>query len=104
MEEDGKQGAAERKEAEGAGMSQGIQVRGQSQEKDDDDGLQDESSAKRKKKRAGVQVASASKTTPWATEAKEAGSAAAGVRVEAKSWSPPLHADVEHAPSCLISS
>jgi interleukin-1 receptor-associated kinase 4 len=52
---EGKQWAAERQEAEGAGL--GMQGRGLSQEKDDDDGLQDESPAKRKskskKKRAG---------------------------------------------------
>jgi hypothetical protein len=49
-EEGGKQGAADRKEAEGAGTSQEIQVRGLSQEKDDDDGLPDQSPAKRKSK------------------------------------------------------
>jgi hypothetical protein len=43
-EEGGKPGAAERKKAEGAGTSQGIQGRGLSQEKDDGD----ESPAKRK--------------------------------------------------------
>ena len=94
--EGAKQGAAERKEAEGAGTSQGMQVRGLSQEKDDDDGLPDESPARRestsKEKRAGDQGASVSKTAPWATEAKEAGAAAAGVGVESKSWPPPLQA------------
>ena len=55
-EEGGKQGAAERKKAEGAGTSQGIEGRGLPQEKDDDV-LPDESPA---------------------TEAKEAGAAAAG--------------------------
>jgi hypothetical protein len=97
----GKQGAAERKEAEGAGASQEIQVLGLFQEKDDDDGLPDESPAKRKSKsknkKAGDQGASASKTAPWATEANEAGAAAASVGVEAKAWSPPLQADVEQA-------
>jgi hypothetical protein len=96
-----------RMKAEGAGTSQGIQGRGLSQEKDDDDGLPDESPAKRKstskKKKAGDQGASASKTAPWATTATEAGTAAAGVGVEAKSWPPPLQADVEQAAS-LISS
>ncbi len=50
----------ERKKAEGAGTSQGIQGRGLSQEKDDDDGLPDESPAKRKskskKKKAEIKV------------------------------------------------
>jgi hypothetical protein len=50
-----------------------------SQEKDDEDDLPDESSAKRRsskanKKKRGDQGASACKTAPWATEAKEAGS------------------------------
>jgi hypothetical protein len=90
QEEEGeKQGTVERKKAEGVGSSQGIQVCGLPQEKDDDDGLPDESSAKRKSKskknRAGDQGASASKTAPWATEAEEAGTAAAGVGVEANS-------------------
>ena len=49
-----------RKETEGVGTSQGMQVRGLSQKKDDDDDLTDESS-------------DASKTAPWATEAKEVG-------------------------------
>ncbi len=40
-EEGGKQGAVERKETEGAGTSQVIQVRRLSQEKDDGDGLPD---------------------------------------------------------------
>ena len=55
----------------------------------EDDGLPDGSSAKgkskSKKKQAGNQDASASETAPWATEAKEAGEAAGGVGVEAKS-------------------
>jgi hypothetical protein len=63
----------------------------------------DESPAKRKSKskgeKAGDQGASACKTAPWATEAKEAGATAAGVGVEAKSWPPPLQADVEQAPA-----
>jgi hypothetical protein len=105
-EEGGKQGAAERKKAECAGTSlQGIQGRGLSREKDDDDGFPDESPATRKskskKKNAGDQGASASKTAPWATEAKEAGAAAAGVGVEAKSWPLPLQADVEQAAACM---
>ena len=70
-------------------MSQGIQDRGISQEKDDDDGLPVDSSDKRKskskKKREGGQGVSSSKTTPWTTEAKEADSAVTGVGVEAKS-------------------
>ncbi len=77
-------------------------------EKDDDDGLPDESPAKRKskskKKKVGDQGASASKTAPWATEAKEAGAAAAGVGVEAKSWPPPLQADVEQAANVSLMS
>jgi hypothetical protein len=68
-EEEGcKQEAAERKEAEGAGTSEEIQVCGLFQEKDDDDGLPDESPAKRKSKsktnRAGGQGSTASKTAP----------------------------------------
>ncbi len=106
-EEGGKQGAAERQEAKGAGTSQGIQVRGLSQEKDDNDGLPDESPAKRKskskKEKAADQGSSASKAAPWVTEAKEAGEAAAGVGVEAKSWPSPLQADVEQAPSLMMS-
>ncbi len=107
VEERGKQGAAERKKAEGAGTSQGIQGRGLSEEKDDDDGLPNESPAKRKSKskgkKAGDQGASASHTAPWATEAKEACAAAAGGGVEAKSWPPPLQADVEQAASLVMS-
>ena len=48
--EEGKQGAAERKKAEGASTSQEIQDHRLSQEKEDDDGLPDESPAKRKRK------------------------------------------------------
>jgi hypothetical protein len=101
-EKGGKQGAAERKKAEGVGTSQGIQGRGLSPEKDNDDGLPDESPSKRKskpieKQKAGNQGAIASKAAPRATEAKEAGAAVAGVGVEAKSWPPPLLADVEQA-------
>ena len=51
-------------------------------------------SRRRKTEDQGV---SASKTAPLATEAKEAGEAAAGLGVEAKSWSPPLQSDVEQA-------
>ncbi len=89
QEEDGsKQETVERKKTEGAGTSQGIQGHGLSQEKDDDDDLPDESPSKRKskskRKKAGDQGASASKTAPWVTEAKETGATAAGVGVEAK--------------------
>ncbi len=45
---------------------------------------------------------STSKTASWATEAKEAGAAAAGVNVEAKSWPPHLQADVEPAASLMF--
>jgi ubiquitin len=99
-EEERKQEAAERKAAGAA--SQGIQGRGLSQEKDDEDDLPDESPAKRRsskanKRKGGDQGASACKTAPWATEAKEAGAVAAGVGVEAKSWPAPLQADVQQA-------
>ena len=90
----------ERKKAAGADTSQGRQDRGLFQEKDDDDDFLDESSVKRKSKskeeNVGDQVATASKTVTWATEAKEADTTAVGVGVEAKSWSLPLEADVEH--------
>ena len=103
-EEERKQEAAERKEAGAA--SQGLQGCGLSQEKDAEDDLPDESSAKKrsskaKKKKGGDQGGSACKTAPWATEAKEAGAAAAGVGVEAKSWPPPLQTDVEQAASLM---
>ncbi len=95
-EEGGKQGAAERKEADRAGTSQEIQVRGLSQECTKKRMMmmafqmsRQPRKSKSKKKRAGDQGASASKTAPWATEEKEAGAAAAGVGVEAKSWPPP---------------
>ncbi len=59
----------------------GLDARRLSQEKDDDDSLADASSAKKKnkprKKKPGDQGTSASQTAPWATEAKEAGAAAA---------------------------
>jgi hypothetical protein len=97
-EEERKQAAAERKEAGAA--SQGIQGRRLSQEKDAEDHLPAESSAKRRsskvnKKKGGDQGASACKTAPWATEAKEAGVVAAGVG--AKSWPAPLQSDVQQA-------
>jgi hypothetical protein len=57
-----------------------------------------------KKKKQGNQGASASHKAPWAEEAKEAGAAAADVGVEAKSWPPPLQADVEKAPSIMLSA
>jgi hypothetical protein len=77
-----------------------------SQEKNDDDDLPDESSAKRRnrkvnKRKGGDQGASACKTAPWATGAKEAGPVAAGVGVEAKSWPAPLQADVQQAARIL---
>ncbi len=73
-----------------------------SQEKDAEDDLPDESSAKRRsskanKKKGGDQKGSARKAAPWATEAKEAGVAAAGVGVETKSWPAPLQTDVQQA-------
>ena len=106
-EEERKQEAAERKEAGAA--SQGIQGRGLSQEKDDEDDPPYESSAKRRsskanKKKGGDQGASACKTAPWATEAKEAGAVAAGVGVEAKSWLAPLQADVKQAAFSMMSA
>ena len=59
-EEGGKQGTAERKKAEGAGTSQGIQGRGLPQEKDDDDGFrmsrQRRRRASRRKKRREIKV------------------------------------------------
>jgi len=80
------------KDAEAEAASQAIQcssVLSQDKEEDSKDGLPDESSAKgkrkSKKKQEGDQDASASKTAPWATAAKEAGAAAEGVGVEAKS-------------------
>jgi ubiquitin C len=99
-EEERKQEAVEWKEAGAA--SRGIQGRGLSQEKDDEDDLPDESSAKRRsskanKKKGGDQGASACKTAPWATEAKEAGAVAAGVGVEAESWPAPPQAHVQQA-------
>ena len=67
-QEEGKQGTVERKKAEGAGTSQGIQGCGLSEERMIDDGLPDESPAKRKskskKKKAADQGAIASKTAP----------------------------------------
>jgi hypothetical protein len=48
-------------------------------------------------KKAGDQGASASKPALRAKQANEAGVAAAGAGVEARSWSPPLQADVEQA-------
>jgi ubiquitin C len=103
-EEEGKQEPAEMKA--GGAASQGIQGRGLSQERDDEDDLPDESSAKGRcskanKKKGGDQAASACKTAPWATEAKEAGAVAAGVGVEAKSWPAPLLADVQQAASFM---
>jgi ubiquitin C len=103
-EEERKQEAAERKEAGAA--SQQRQGCGLSQEKDAEDDLPDESSAKRRsskanKKRGGYQEASAFKTAPWATEAKEAGAVAAGVGVEAKSWPAHLQAGVQQAASIM---
>jgi ubiquitin C len=96
--EERKQEAAERKE-DGA-ASQGIQGRGLPQAKvDDDDDLPaaKRKSSKAKKKKGGDQGGSACKTAPWATEAKEAGAVAAGAGAEAKSWPPPLQADVQQA-------
>jgi ubiquitin C len=106
-EEERKQEAAERKEAGAA--PQGRQGRGLSQEKDDQGDLPDESSAKRRsskanKKKGGDQGGSACKTAPWATEATEAGAAAAGVGVEAKSWPAPLQADVQKAAHRIVSA
>ena len=80
-------------------MSQGLQGRGLSQEKDDEDDLADESSAKRRsskanKKKGGDPGASACKTA-------EAGAVTAGVGVEAKSWPAPLHADVQQTASIM---
>ncbi len=97
-EEKRKQEDAERKEA--GAVPQGIQHRGLPQEKDDQDDLPDESSVKRRiskanKKKGGAQGAGACKTAPWATEAKEAGAVAAGVGLEAKSWTAPLQTDVQ---------
>ena len=56
------------------------------------------------KKKGGDQGASACKTAPWATEATEAGAAAAGVGVEAKSWPAPLQADVQKAAHRIVSA
>jgi hypothetical protein len=82
-----------------------------SQEKDADDDLLDESPARRRRSKAkkkkggdkGDQEGSACKTAPWATQAKDAGSVAAGVGVEAKSWPAPLQADVQQA-ACFCPS
>ncbi len=96
--------------AQAGAASQGIHGRGLSQEKDDEGDLLDESSAKRRssskanKKKRGDQGASACKTAPWATEATEAGAAAAGVGVEAKSWPAPLHAAVQQAARSIMSA
>jgi ubiquitin len=103
-EEERKQAAAGRKEA--GATSQGIHGRGLSQEKDAEDDLPDESSAKRRSskantKKGGDQGGSACKTAPWATEATEAGAAAAGVGLEAKSWPAPLQTDVQQAASIM---
>ena len=84
---------------------QGYKTVGLSQEKDDEGDLPDESSActakkrrsKVNKKKGGDQGASACKTAPWVTEAKEASAVAAGVGVEAKSWPAPLQAHVQQA-------
>ena len=103
-EKERKQEAVERKEAGAA--SQQRQGCGLSQEKDAEDDLPDELSVKRShskanKKRGGDQEASACKTAPWATEAKEAGAVAAGVGVEAKSWPAHLQAGVQQAASIM---
>jgi hypothetical protein len=59
---------------------------------------------KSKKKKQGNQGESASHPAPWAEEAKEAGAAAADVGVEAKSWPPPLQADVVKAFGIMLSA
>jgi ubiquitin len=78
------------------------------EEKEEEEGEQQEerkqekrSCSKANKKKRGDQAGSASKTAPWATEAKEAGTVAAGLGVEAKSWPAPLQADAQRAASIM---